>query len=591
MSDAPWTPTTPLLPWPHERFTVADPTSPTGVRVAIPAEATPANAAGVHLDVREQNTADGFSPSSRILVHVPGVDLARSGVADSTTIGMSMEADAPIRLTDVDTGERWPYWAELNSYDPERHHLVMIHPARALREGHTYRVVIDPLVTASGELAMAEPLAWSFPVASAGCLSARLRSMVADIDGLVPAFEVTTVDASGDPVAVQGTFEVPNYLDNEGGPGGRLLLDEDGRPVVNPDHPVWQAPFTFLFAADAAPRGTLVFGHGLLSSRDEVYTLDGICSLGNLNVCGTDWVGMCTEDVPNVASVLGDLSHFGSVPDRLLQAQLAFVLLARLTNRPEGFPSHATFTGDDGTSRLATDGAVYVGNSQGGILGGAAGAVANEWQRMVLGVPGMSYNLMLPRSVNWLAFEETFHAAYPDPVERMLALELIQMLWDRGENSGYVQHLTADPYPGVEPKAVLLIESFGDHQVPNVSTEVLARTIGAAVRKPALVPGRSLDVEPMWGIDEITEFPTTAPVLSVWDFGTPPPPTVNLPPTPPAHGTDPHDAGSSEPGVLLQAITFLHTGEIVDTCGGGPCLGAGAGELSGESASPPVTLA
>lgn len=591
MAEAPWSPTTPLLPWPHERHTTADPTSPTGVRVSIADDATPANVSGVHIDVSEQNAADGFSPASRILVHIPGVDLVRSGVADSTTIGTSMAPDAPIRLTDVDTGERWPYWAELNSYDPERHHLVMIHPARALREGHRYRVEIDPLVTASGEPVATElPLTWSFPVASAGCLSDRLRSMVADVEGLVPSFEITAVDPGGDPVAVQGSFSVPNYLDNDGGPGGRLLLDDAGRPVVNPDHPVWQAPFTFLFAADAAPRNTMVFGHGLLSSRDEVYTLDGICSLGNLNVCGTDWVGMCTEDVSNVAGVLGDLSGFGSVPDRLLQAQLAFLLLARLTNRPEGFASHPTFSGDDGSPRLTTDGTVFVGNSQGGILGGAAGAVASEWQRMVLGVPGMAYNLMLPRSVNWLAFEETFHAAYPDPVERMLALELIQMLWDRGENSGYVQHLTTDPYPGVEPKTVLLIEAFGDHQVPNVSTEVLARTIGAAVRKPALAPGRSLDVEPMWGIEELAGFPATGSVLSVWDFGTPPPPTVNLPPTPPAHGADPHDAGSSEPGVLLQAITFLHTGEIVDTCGGGPCLGAGAaagagtGELSGEPA-------
>jgi hypothetical protein len=578
MADAPWTPTSTLLPWPHERHTVADPTSPTGVRVAIDTTATPANAAGVHLDVREQNTADGFSPASRILVHVPAVDLARSGVADSTTIGTSMDPDAPIRLTDVDTGERWPYWAELNSYDPERHHLVMIHPARALREGHTYRVEIDPLVTSSGEpVPMDLPLVWSFPVASTGCLSGRLRAMVADAAAPLPTFEVTAVDDSGDPVSVQGTFAVPNYLDNDGSPGGRLLLDAEGRPRVNLDHPEWQAPFTFLFAADAAPRATMVFGHGLLSSRDEVYTLDGICSLGNLNVCGTDWVGMCAEDVPNVAAVLGDLSAFGSVPDRMLQGQLAFLLLARLANRPDGFASHPAFAGPDGTSRLLPDGAVFVGNSQGGILGGAAGAVADEWQRMVLGVPGLAYNLMLPRSVNWLAFEETFHAAYPDPVERMIALELIQMLWDRGENSGYVQHLTADPYPGVTPKTVLLIEAFGDHQVPNVSTEVLARTIGAAVRKPALTPGRSLDVEPMWGIDELEEFPTTGSVLSVWDFGTPPPPTVNLPPTPPAHGADPHDAGSSEPGVLLQAITFLHTGEVVDTCGGGPCRGAGAG--------------
>ena len=40
-------------------------------------------------------------------------------------------------------------------------------------------------------------------------------------------------------------------------------------------------------------------------------------------------------------------------------------------------------------------------------------------------------------------------------------------------------------------KDVILLEAFGDHQVANVSTEVLARTIGAAVTEPALAPGRS----------------------------------------------------------------------------------------------------
>jgi hypothetical protein len=110
--------------------------------------------------------------------------------------------------------------------------------------------------------------------------------------------------------------------------------------------------------------------------------------------------------------------------------------------------------------------------------------------------------------------------------------------------------------------------------VANVSTQVLARTIGAAVTDPALAPGRSEDVQPFWGIDVLDGFPATASVLSVWDYGTPAPPTVNLPPTEPEYGEDPHGAGSSEPGVLTQALTFLTSGEVIDVCNGTPCLGA-----------------
>ena len=41
----------------------------------------------------------------------------------------------------------------------------------------------------------------------------------------------------------------------------------------------------------------------------------------------------------------------------------------------------------------------------------------------------------------------------------------------------------------------------------NYSTETMARTIGAAVHSPALAPGRSPDVTPLWGIPPVTGDP------------------------------------------------------------------------------------
>jgi hypothetical protein len=201
-------------------------------------------------------------------------------------------------------------------------------------------------------------------------------------------------------------------------------------------------------------------------------------------------------------------------------------------------------------------------------------AVSDEWSRVVLGVPGIDYSLLLPRSSDWPEFQSIFDVAYTDPVDRVLAMQLIQLLWDRGENDGYAQHLTGDPYPGIPPKQVLLVQAFGDHQVANVSTEVLARTIDAAVYEPSLAQGRSNDVDPQWGIDPFDATAATAAMLVVWDFGTPAPPTVNLPPTEPEYGQDPHGAGSEEPRVLQQAFTFLLTGEFATTlCGGNlPCI-------------------
>ena len=153
----------------------------------------------------------------------------------------------------------------------------------------------------------------------------------------------------------------------------------------------------------------------------------------------------------------------------------------------------------------------------------------------------------------------------------MLGLQLIQLLWDRGENDGYAQHLTDNPYPGIAPKSVLLIEAFGDHQVSNVATEVLARTIAAAVREPGLDAGRSNDVDPQWGIPAFDAANPTSALLMVWDYGTPAPPPNNLPPHPPEYGEDPHNGGSREPLVLQQAVTFLLTGEFADVCGASAC--------------------
>ena len=121
------------------------------------------------------------------------------------------------------------------------------------------------------------------------------------------------------------------------------------------------------------------------------------------------------------------------------------------------------------TRRAATAGhqleLAFDANSQGGIMGGAATAVAQDWTRAVLGVPGMNYSLLLRRSVDFDTYAAILDPAYPDPVEQTLGISLIQMLWDRAENDGYAQHLTTDPYADTPEHQVLLNVAFGDHQV------------------------------------------------------------------------------------------------------------------------------
>ena len=608
-----------LLPWPNDAFTRPDDTTPTGRRLDILDGAAPQNVDGVPIDLTDQNRADGFSPGSSILAFVPMLDVKRTGIAPSTDIGASLNDDAPIVILDTVTGTRVAYWAELDATGPADDQVLIVHPAEALAEGHHFIVALRNLLDFEGRAIQRTPafqaildgapeppqraypfrdllaaldrdgigtpglyLAWDFTVASAESLSGRLLHMRSETydalgaDG-APAFTATMVFGEGMVRWIDGTFEAPNYLTGDGSPGSRFDLGADGLPTQNDATPTLQVPFRCLVPMEpTAPVTAIVYGHGLMSSRDEVNDLEVLVRTGGVAACATDEIGMSAADVPNLAAVLADLSQFPEVADRLQQGHLHQQLLGRLLNSPTGFVTSPLFQTSAGAPIIANGATQFVGNSQGGILGGAASAISTEWNRVVLGVPGTTYSLLLPRSSDWPQFATVFDQAYPDPADRLLAMQLIQLLWDRGENNGYAQHLTSDPYPGIQEKQVLLVEAFGDHQVANVSTEVLARTINAVVYEPSIADGRSNDVDPQWQLAAYR--PGATAILVVWDYGTPAPPTVNLPPTSPEYGDDPHGAGSREPRVLQQALVFLLTGELLDVCQAQACT---SGVLSG----------
>jgi hypothetical protein len=340
-----------LLPWPNDAFTVPDASTATGRRLDIHPESTPLNAQGVAIDVTDQNRADGFSPGSAILTLVPGLDVERTGIAPSTDIGSSLAPDAPIVLLDTTSGERLAYWAELDAPAPDGDQLLMIHPAASLPEGHrivvglrnlqdaagnvlerstafqaaldnepeplerarAFRELIEPLV-ADGVDADSLYLAWDFTVASADSLSGRLLHMrdlaYEELGGGAPAFTVASSTESGGVRIVDGTFEVPNFLTSDGGPGSSFELGDDGLPTRNPDTPMFTAASTaWSLSPSPQPAPGIVYGHGLLGSRFEVDALSFAAQIGLAAPCAIDEIGMSAEDIGNLASILGDLSE------------------------------------------------------------------------------------------------------------------------------------------------------------------------------------------------------------------------------------------------------------------------------------------
>ncbi len=506
---------------------------------------------------------------------------------------------------------------------------------RALRPSPAFRCLRDGLPACGGALAgrrahvasllrtlrragirrRSLDLAWDFTVASARTLASRMLAIRDDafatlgdrrlgdlkVQGRPPAFDVGQVQdftpAQNPDIRrrVSGTVEVPCYLSQPGcPPGSRFVLDPRGRPVRTPGN-VQRARFICNIprsATAAHPGRIALYGHGLFGTAEEVDSVarGDLARTNGVVLCATDWAGMSGGDLPNTFGILRDLSQFPTLADRLQQGFLDFLFLGRALVHPGGFAANAAFQ-DGGAPLLDTRRLFFAGGSQGGILGGAVSAVAPDWTRAALIVPGMTYSTLLTRSVDFDAFSALLYPSYPNEVERPLILSLIQGLWDRGDPDGYAQHLTRDPYRDTPRHDVLLHMAFGDHQVANVTTQVEARTIGARLRTPALDPGRSADVQPFWGIPRLRPGESTrGSALVVWDIGplrppgcgaagapsclgTPAPPVGN---SAPRVGVDPHGITGRNPLAQQQFSAFLALGgRFVDVCGTSPCYAGG----------------
>ena len=471
-------------------------------------------------------------------------------------------------------------------------------------------------------------MAWDFTVASERNLSERMLSIrndayaqLGDTDlddgvaqGNAPEYEITNVEDFPTPTdhgvenirEVTGTYTVPCYLDQPGcPPGAKYDLGADGLPKRIPGNTM-QARFTCniprsavtevspgVFDVDHTVRPSM-YGHGLFGDYTEVHT-GNVRQLGTENgvlTCATDWIGMSEDDVGPVAiPALLDLSNFSPLTDRLQQGFLNFMYLGRLLTQPDGLVSDPAFQ-FSGNPVLDPSQVFYYGNSQGGIAGGALTAVEPDVTRSVLYVPGMNYSLLLTRSVDFEDYALILYPSYPDEGQRPLLLSLIQSMWDRGEPSGYANHMTTDPLPDTPPHKVLIEMAYGDHQVANIATETEARTIGAPLRQPAL----DLNRLPAGFEQPFFDLPTLGDLageaangsgMFVWDigpkreeggviFGTDPPPISNTAPND-SFGVDPHDTVIEEsPLIRAQIANFIKPGgTITDPCDSHPCYAAG----------------
>lgn len=555
------------------------------------------------------------------------------------TPSLSTVSTSPIMVLDAATGEQWPVWAELDQGPGAGSNpTLFIRPAKNYLEGHAYVVVLRDLKTSTGAAIAAPPvfkayvdgtdlpnvagfearkpymtalldhlgtwgistdgvyLAWQFTVASTANITGRLLHIRDDAfariggangltDDAVPSFTVTSNVAPpqsgsgaepGIARVVQGTFQVPSYLTGDGGPGSVFNTGPDGLPQYSGSI---TAQFDCIIPDTALvnPGIPSIYGHGLFGSMTEVESgpQRAMATGYNRVYCATPWIGMSNPDYPTAASILFDLSKFDELADRTQQGILNMLLLGRLMNSPNGFTTDAAFQNPAHQGVITPHQLTYDGNSQGGILGGITTAVATDYTRAVLGVAAMNFSTLMDRSTDFAPFFAVLSSAYPSRLDQVIAIDLIQMEWDRSEPDGYMAHVTNDPLPNTPSHHVLMQLAYGDHQVSNWASDVEARTIGGsgnmAAECPPTTDARKVGEWPLWNVPCIDTYPYDGSAVVYLDSGSNPPPLGNVappnPPNPTVAQHDPHEDPRNFPALQAQKDAFLRPdGKVTKAC-------------------------
>lgn len=595
-------------PFPSNVFTVEDANTATGRRVEMAEELMPADGSGNRPDPAPWNALDGFSPGIAISTHFPDVtpdSLTASNVATAITIERSLEDDSPTVLLNAATGERVPHWVDLDATgSDDGNRMFMLRPAVRLDDGTRYIVAIrglvdgdgNPIAATEGFAALRDrtpsddaaindrrplygdifihtteagierddlQLAWDFSTSSSENNTAWMVHMRDEAFELIgadgPSYSITSVDDNWDKEGLIAhriylDMEVPMYLD-QADPLASLQYGDDGMPEPN-GTAMFEVEILIPASAQTTPVRPLQYGHGLLGSKEQIESGHFRQFINDYGYAlfSVDFIGFASDDELFIGAMLGNGSfhQFKQVIDRQHQGMLNSLVAMRMML--------TSFAADPNYGSLIdnSDG-YYLGISQGGIYGPSYMALSTDITRGAFGVPGMPYNVLLSRSVDFDIFFDILRASFTDSRDHMMLLNLAQMQWDRMEPTGYVPHLLTNTFPGTEPKEVLIRAAVGDHQVTNYGAHIMTRSLN--------IPHLDTGVRDIWGL-ESEAGPIAGSAYVEYDFGLRPDPVDN---TPQRACEDPHGKVRRLDEARQQLDTFFRTGSIENTCENGEC--------------------
>jgi hypothetical protein len=495
-----------LLPWPSNRFAVADPDTATGLRLSLePGSLNPRD------DAASLARADGFSRVSPILAHFaapldPGTldDGVRLLVAQPDHPARGREVPLRVETLSLDDGQTLLLADPLEVLAPNADHVVVITDALARADGTP---VARPRLV---EVALGLDAPATAEEAAVAGYHAPARALLAEV-GLEPArvrrlWDFTTRSAA-DPrrplevmreaaLAAVDAGEVSVAIDavqTSDEPGvaalveGRLLgvptfLDEDRGFVSGPDGlPVAQgttgAPFRVMIPAGEGDYPFVMYGHGTGGNeRDAAFDGD----LGQLGIAkvGVRLYGWTDEDVIltfsglqraiagsfGAASFLVEALAHAAAVERAMSGVLADALsaarLGEAANPAAGRRPDASVP-------------MWVGGSLGGTTGLVYAAADPAVRYGVLNVPGAAWSQWVWHSVTFDLIHDLLATRYDDDLDLALALSIGQTNLDLADGAVWADVLEE------HPTSFLIQESMGDPVLPNPGTEMVAIAAGA----------------------------------------------------------------------------------------------------------------
>jgi hypothetical protein len=559
------------------------------------------------------NAADGCPPVGPILIHF-GVDILPSQLTGQNDIPYSLDPSNPIALFDWDSGAPVIFMSEMDENRkanyPNRYALI-IRPLDAMQPAHRHIVVLtkalqdangnplqsppafaalrDGVLTDNAEIEGVRPhyeelftflaeqgiprdsllLAWDFMVASEDFLLGSILSMrtttLQEVLGTGLAYTIDSVQQDpNENIAriVEGNFLVPTYLTAD----NVFVYDEQ-------HHPEPQAgqyfPYTMLIPKMAetaeSPLPLVIFGHGLFGTGRD-YLTGGLASViqplveeNGVVMVATDWIGLSAGDLDLILKeVLPDFNMISLVTDRLQQSLINNITLTELSL---GNLSHDPQV-QIGDQQLVDPAKVYYyGVSLGGIQGTSFVSLSNRITRGVLADAGSGWMNMIPRSTNWTIIKLAADAYYPDPLLQQMLIAIIQTRFDLSDPINLSRLMYKEPLPDAPPNRLVVVqEAYGDCQVPNLTTEMLARQLGLYEMIPSItsVYGLNTIASPS-PVSTLTQYNLT------WETSQYMPPQTNVPPS---EDNGAHHDMPLTTNALEQTSQMLMADQIVQYCTG-----------------------